>query len=107
MSKKHSKNLQKVQDMLDGKGTGKIQSGYIPENIHANRKIGERWIDSEGDEWEQKDGYRSKISTLGTIASTPPILFNLSNCNFNVFNFFKSPPFFTSEIAAMTFFLIF
>ena len=23
-----SKNLQKVQDMLDGKGTGKIQTGY-------------------------------------------------------------------------------
>ena len=66
MSKKLEKNLAKVQSMVDGTYGGKIQSGYIPENIHANRKIGERWIDSEGDEWEQKEGYRSKISTLGT-----------------------------------------
>ena len=35
MGKKHSKNLQKVQDMLDGEGTGKIQSGYTTtEEIH-------------------------------------------------------------------------
>ena len=59
---KQSKNLQKVQDMLDGKGTGKIQSGFIPDNVHDGRKLGEKWTDSEGDEWEQKEGYRSKVS---------------------------------------------
>ena len=37
------KNIQKVQDMLDGKGLGKIQSGYISDDVHANRKIGDRW----------------------------------------------------------------
>ena len=53
-----SKNLQKVQDMLDGKGTGKIQSGYTPAEEH--RKVGDKWVDSDGNHWEQKDGYRTK-----------------------------------------------
>ena len=62
MSKKHSKNLQKVQDMLDGKGTGKIQSGYTAvEEIH---KVGDTWTDSDGKKWEQKNGYRSNVTKL-------------------------------------------
>jgi len=58
MSKKHSKNLQKVQDMLDGKGTGKIQVGY--NTADEVRKIGDKWVDADGIPWEQKDGYRVK-----------------------------------------------
>ena len=59
---KHSKNLQKVQDMLDGEGTGKIISGYMPtEQTH---KVGDRWFDSDGKEWEQKNGYRTNITKL-------------------------------------------
>ncbi len=61
---KESNNLAKVQSMLDGTYGGKIQSGYVSDNVHANRKIGERWFDSDGDEWEQKEGYRSKVSKL-------------------------------------------
>ena len=65
MSKKHSKNLQKVQDMLDGKGTGKIQVGY--EKTEQKRKIGERWTDSDGKEWIQKEGYRESVSKLPNV----------------------------------------
>ena len=64
MAKKLSKNLQKVQDMVDGTYGGKIQSGFISDNVHANRKVGERWFDSDGKEWEQKEGYRSSVKTL-------------------------------------------
>ena len=64
MGKKHSKNLQKVQDMLDGKGTGKIQSGYMPtEETH---KVGDVWTDSDGKKWEQKDGYRVNLTKLAS-----------------------------------------
>ena len=64
MSKKHSKNLQKVQDMLDGKGTGKIQVGqYSPTD--EVRKVGDKWTDSDGNEWEQKEGYRTKNTREG------------------------------------------
>ena len=62
---KNSKNLQKVQDMLDGNNTGKLQVGmHITEDVHANRKVGDKWTDSDGNEWEQKQGYRSKVSKL-------------------------------------------
>ena len=50
MSKKQSKNLQRVQDMLDGKGTGKIQVGQYSEDVHANREVGERYFDHDDKE---------------------------------------------------------
>ena len=59
---KHSKNLQRVQDMLDDKHESKIQVGYsTAEEIH---KVGDRWFDSDGKEWEQKYGYRTNITKL-------------------------------------------
>lgn len=63
-----SKNLQKVQDMLDGKGTGKIQVGqYAP--TEEVRKVGDTWIDSDGYEWEQKEGFRVKKSSLPAVGT--------------------------------------
>ena len=62
MAKKQSKNLQKVQDMLDDKHERKIQSGYLPtEKTH---KVGDIWTDSDGKKWEQKNGYRVNITKL-------------------------------------------
>ena len=61
---KYEKNLEKVQSYLDGTHQGKIQSGFIPEDIHGGRKVGDKWADSDGVEWEQRDGYRSKISKV-------------------------------------------
>ena len=55
---KQSKNLAKVQSMLDGTYGGKIQSGYSP--VQEHRKVGDKWTDSEGYEWEQKDGFQVK-----------------------------------------------
>ena len=62
MAKKHSKNLQRVQDMLDDNFDRKIQSGYTPDQ--ESHKVGDKWTDSDGVEWEQKDGYRSKVSKI-------------------------------------------
>ena len=61
-TRRHNKNLQRVQDMLDGTYKGKIQSGYTPDAPH--REVGDKWTDSDGVEWEQKQGYRSKVSKL-------------------------------------------
>ena len=55
---KESKNLAKVQSMLDGTYGGKIQSGYSP--TEEVRNVGDKWTDSEGYEWEQKEGFRVK-----------------------------------------------
>ena len=62
-SKKLEKNLSKVQDMLDGKGTGKIVAGYSTAEEH--RKVGDKWVDSDGNHWEQKEGYRTKNTRDG------------------------------------------
>ena len=62
---KESKNLAKVQSMLDGTYGGKIQSGYSPtEEI---RNVGDKWTDSEGYEWEQKEGFRVKNSMMPAV----------------------------------------
>ena len=58
-----SKNLRKVQDMLDGTYGGKIQSGYTP--TEEVRNVGDKWIDSEGYTWEQKEGFRIKSGGSG------------------------------------------
>ena len=59
MAKKESKNLQKVQDMLDGNHKNKIQVGGYSKS-DEKREVGDKWTDSDGNEWEQKDGYRTK-----------------------------------------------
>tara|TARA_R110002020_G_scaffold240436_3_gene453479 strand:- start:182 stop:679 length:498 start_codon:yes stop_codon:yes gene_type:complete len=53
-----SKNIQKVQDMVDGNYKSKIQSGYTKTEEH--RKVGDKWVDSDGNHWEQRDGYKTK-----------------------------------------------
>ena len=59
------KNLQKVQDMVDGNYKTKIQSGYSP--IEETYKIGDKWEDSDGVQWEQRDGYRVKVSKMAKV----------------------------------------
>ena len=63
MGNKNSKNLQKVQDMVNGTYGGKIQSGYIGE-AEVERKVGDIWEDAEGDKWEQKKGYKVKDKVI-------------------------------------------
>ena len=64
-SKRYNKNLSKVQSYIDGTYGGKIQVGYTPDSVE--RKLGDRWTDSDGDEWEQKEGYKEKISKLAKV----------------------------------------
>jgi hypothetical protein len=60
-----SKNLRKVQDMLDGNYKNKIQVGY--SKTEETRKVGDKWIDSDGVEWEQKEGYIFKVPTTPNV----------------------------------------
>ena len=61
-----SRNLSKVQDMLDGNFKTKIQSGYVGEK-EPDRKIGDKWTDVDGIEWEQKQGYRVKVNRMPNV----------------------------------------
>ena len=61
------KNLKKIQGMLDGQGTGKIVVGDHSIKSSETRSVGDRWTDSDGVEWEQKEGYRSQVSRMGKV----------------------------------------
>ncbi len=65
-SDRHNRNLAKVQAMVDGTfRTHKIQVGtHTAENVHANRKVGERYFDHDGKEWEKTDWGRSSIKAV-------------------------------------------
>ena len=60
-----SKNLQRVKDMLDGNYKNKIQVGY--SKTDKQREVGEKWTDSDGVEWEQKEGYIYKVPTMPSV----------------------------------------
>tara|TARA_Y100001970_G_scaffold245745_1_gene313017 strand:+ start:705 stop:1253 length:549 start_codon:yes stop_codon:yes gene_type:complete len=66
-TRRHEKNLAKVQSMIDGtydSEFGKIQVGqYDP--AEKTRKVGDKWKDSDGVEWEQREGYRVKGRSTG------------------------------------------
>ena len=55
-----SKNLAKVQDMLDGNYQTKIQVGVGDQEVEQTRQVGDKWVDSDGNHWEQKDGFKVK-----------------------------------------------
>ena len=55
-----SKNLAKVQDMLDGNYKSKIQVGVGDQEVEQTRQVGDKWVDSDGTPWEQKEGYKVK-----------------------------------------------
>ena len=62
-----SKNLAKVQDMLDGNYKNKIQVGVGDQEVEQIRQVGDKWTDSDGNEWEQKEGYIYKVPTLPNV----------------------------------------
>jgi|TARA_B100000287_G_scaffold417009_1_gene452350 hypothetical protein len=64
-SEKYEKNLAKVQSMLDGNYAEKIQSGYSP--VEEKHEVGDKWVDSDGVEWEQKEHYRVKVSRMPSV----------------------------------------
>ena len=61
-TRRHEKNLAKVQSMIDGTYSseyGKLQVGqYEPKE--ETRKVGDKWVDSDGVQWEQKEGFKVK-----------------------------------------------
>tara|TARA_B100000073_G_scaffold282087_1_gene242881 strand:- start:378 stop:899 length:522 start_codon:yes stop_codon:yes gene_type:complete len=59
------KNIQKVQDMLDGNFKSKVQVGYSTAEKH--RKVGDKWTDSDGYQWEQKEGFQVKTGNAPAV----------------------------------------
>lgn len=56
-------NIESIKQMLEGKHTSqnKIQvtvGDYAPS---ISRRVGDKWTDDDGNEWEQKEGYAVKL----------------------------------------------
>jgi hypothetical protein len=58
-------NIQDVKKLLAGEhdNQNRIQVGYAGEKLEDTeiRKVGDKWFDSDGNEWEQKNGYTVKL----------------------------------------------
>ena len=57
MSDRYRKNIEKISDMVNDNHQKKIVVGDHSVKSTQTREIGERWTDSDGREWEQKDGF--------------------------------------------------
>lgn len=63
------KTIEKINDMMKH-GAGKKQSTekmmfsfHVPEK-EPDRKIGDKWFDKDGFEWEQREGYKIKLPKI-------------------------------------------
>jgi hypothetical protein len=52
----------KVLDTLYGRDNGGTVVGWEAEN--TERKVGDRWIDADGKEWEQCEGFKMRVTQL-------------------------------------------
>ena len=60
------KNVKKIQDMLTGNYGGNIQVGYGDQESTL-RQDGDRWFDSDGKEWEKKNGIIQNVTKLPAV----------------------------------------
>ena len=56
-------NIEKIQAMLDGRASRKIQVGAEPKTIHQ-REEGEKWTDANDREWIKENGQRKQITKM-------------------------------------------
>jgi hypothetical protein len=61
-------SLDDVKKLLAGEhdSQNKVTVGYTEEDKESNvsRKIGDKWFDSDGNEWEQRNGYTIKLGKV-------------------------------------------
>lgn len=61
-------SIQDVKKLLAGEHDSqqKVQVGFSADKKEDNeiRKIGDKWFDEDGNEWEQKEGYKLKLGKV-------------------------------------------
>ena len=75
-------NIKAIKQMLDGshRTQSKTTVGYQKE-ADKPREIGERWIDENGKEWEQKDGYKISVNKFLDTVAEMRMPSNCPKCN--------------------------
>lgn len=68
----------KIIDTVFGRDDNNQKTfGYEKEG-DKKREVGERWIDAEGKEWEQKDGYKTNVTKMDAVRA---YLQKISKCS--------------------------
>ena len=79
MSKK-LKNVKAVSEMIAGthKSQTKKTIGFSEVKSFIKREVGETWVDEDGNNWEQKKGYKVKLGKLSELRND---LNSFPNCD--------------------------
>lgn len=72
------KSRKKIIDTVFGRedNTQRV-FGYEKVEDTTKREVGDRWVDADGKEWEQREGYKSAVSTFDDVRE---YLKNLTTC---------------------------
>lgn len=62
------KNIKAVSEMIEGNHKTQTKKTISFDNKEVvRRRIGEKWIDGNGQEWEQKNGYKVKVGKFSKL----------------------------------------
>ena len=65
LTEKHRKNIERMKSIVDGTFGGKIMVGeHSVGRDDEHHEVGDKWTDSDGKEWEQKEGFRAQVSMI-------------------------------------------
>ena len=63
-------NVRAINEMIRGEHRTQTQKSKGYEKKILDRTIGDKWVDKNGQQWEQKNGYRAKVGKLSKIRNT-------------------------------------
>ena len=68
----------KILDVMHGRDNGNAVLGW--EATKAERKVGDRWVDKDGKEWEQHEGFKASVTQFDDARN---YMSTLVNCKAN------------------------
>jgi len=77
-NKNNHKSRKLIIDTVFGRTDNNQRVFGYEKEAEQKRKVGERWTDKEGKEWEQQDGFISSVSQMESVRK---FLDKLSNCS--------------------------
>jgi hypothetical protein len=68
----------KIIDTVFGRDDNNQTTFGYEKAADQKREVGERWVDAEGKEWEQKEGYKTNVTKMDEVRA---YLQKISNCS--------------------------
>jgi hypothetical protein len=68
----------KIIDTVFGREDNNQKTFGYEKEVDKKRVVGEKWVDAEGKEWEQKNGYKTNVTKMDEVRA---YLQKISNCS--------------------------